>query len=107
MDGFPFNDCDFDESVLNPGAPVLVAFLAKWCGPSHELSPVIDEIAAERQGKIAVLKVDIDDNPLFTAKYRVRACPAIVVFKDGKPHSTKVCSLPKAKLLDWLDSIGF
>lgn len=96
----------FDESVLDAGAPVLVVFDAKWCGPSQQLAPIIDEIAAERAGKIKVVKVDIDENPIVVAKYGVRACPTIILFSDGCPLSTKVGSLPKAKLLDWLDSLS-
>ena len=99
-------DAEFDEGVLKASTPVLVGFLARWCGPSQEITPVIDEIAADSNGKIKVIKVDIDDNPFITAKYGVRACPTLILFKDGVPHSTKVGSLPKSKLLDWLESIG-
>jgi thioredoxin 1 len=106
VDGFPFGDADFDGRVLNAAAPVLVAFLAKWCGPNHQLGPVIDELAAEREGKITVVKVDIDANPMVVAEYGVRACPTIILFSGGRPVSTKIGSLPKATLLDWLDSLS-
>ncbi|MGD9721502.1 MAG: thioredoxin family protein [Pirellulales bacterium] len=106
MDDFPLGDVDLDERVLNAAGPVLLVFEAAWSGPSQQLEPVIDEIAAEREGKIKVVKVDIDKNPLIVAKYGVRACPTIILFSGGRPLSTKVGSLPKAKLLDWLDSLS-
>ena len=106
MDDFPLGDADLDERVLNADGPVLVVFQAAWSGPSQQLEPVIDEIAAEREGKITVVKVDIKANPLVVAKYGVRACPTVILFSGGRPVSTKVGSLPKANLLDWLDSLS-
>lgn len=106
MNSLPVGEPEFDESVLDAGTPVLVVFHSKWCGASQQLAPVIHEIAAERAGKITVVKVDIDENPMVVAKYGVRACPAIILFSGGRPVSTKIGSLPKAKLLDWLNSLG-
>ena len=106
MDDFPFGNADFDDRVLNASGPVLVVFQAVWSGPSQQLEPVIDELAAEREGKITVVKVDIDKNPMIVTKFGVRACPTIILFSDGRPLATKVGSLPKAKLLDWVDSLS-
>jgi thioredoxin 1 len=101
-----FGDAEFEKTMLDASVPVLVAFVANWCGPSVQLDPVLDETAAESAGKITLVKVDIDQNPFIQLRYGVRACPTLILFKDGRPFSTKIGSLPKAKLLDWLDSIG-
>ena len=83
MGGLSLSIAEFDEVVLRASTPVVVMFLAKWCGPSQQLSPIIDEIAAESNGKIKVIKVDIDDNPFITAKYGIRGCPTLILFRDG------------------------
>ncbi len=101
-----FSDAEFEETVLNASVPVLVGFVANWCASSLKLDPVLDEIAAERAGKIRLVKVDIDQNPFILMRYGVRASPTLILFKDGRPLSTKIGALPKTKLLDWLDSIG-
>lgn len=98
-------DSNFEEEVLKSDNPVLVDFWAEWCGPCRQIAPVLDEIAKERAGKITVAKVNIDKNPGTPQKYGVRGIPTLIIFKDGKAASTKVGSLPKSKLLEWVDSV--
>ncbi len=98
------DDADFDAKVLKSELPVLVDFWAEWCGPCRQIAPVLDEIAAERAGKVVVVKVNIDKNPGTPQKYGVRGIPTLILFKDGQAVSTKVGSLPKSKLLEWIDS---
>lgn len=97
-------DDSFEKEVLNSREPVLVDFWAEWCGPCRQLSPVIDAIAQEMQGKVKVVKVNIDENPDTPTKFGVRGIPTLMVFKDGKLHDTKVGALPKSMISEWLNS---
>ena len=99
------DDSEFEAKVLNGSGPFLVDFWAEWCGPCRQISPVLDELAKEREGRITIAKVNIDKNPGTPQKYGVRGIPTLIIFKDGKAVSTKVGSLPKSKLAEWIDSV--
>lgn len=100
------DDANFDKDVLKASGAVLVDFWAEWCGPCKQISPILDEIATEMQGKLTVAKVNIDKNPETPQKYGVRGIPTLILFKEGKPVATKVGSLPKSKLVEWLQSVA-
>ena len=97
------SDDEFDNAVAGSG-PILVDFWAEWCGPCKQLSPVLDELAKEMEGKLTIAKVNIDQNPESPQRFGVRGIPTLILFKDGKPVATKVGSLPKSQLVDWLKS---
>ena len=99
------SDADFEATVLKSAQPVVVDFWAEWCGPCRQIAPVLDEIAKEREGKITIAKVNIDKNPGTPQKYGVRGIPTLIIFKNGQAVSTKVVSLPKSKLVEWIDSV--
>ncbi|MBN8543161.1 MAG: thioredoxin TrxA [Rickettsiales bacterium] len=99
------SDSEFDATVAAGSQPVLVDFWAEWCGPCKQLSPVLDELANEYAGKLTVAKVNIDQNPDSPQKYGVRGIPTLIVFKEGKPVATKVGSLPKSQLVEWLNGV--
>lgn len=99
------DDSDFEAKVIKGEGAFLVDFWAEWCGPCRQIAPVLDEISAERAGKLTVVKVNIDKNPGTPQKYGVRGIPTLIIFKDGVAASTKVGSLPKSKLLEWIDSV--
>jgi thioredoxin 1 len=96
------NDAQFEAEVLQADSPVLVDFWAEWCGPCKALSPVIDEVAASMQGKVKVVKVNIDEAPEAPTKYGVRGIPTLMIFKNGQVVDTRVGGLPKGQLEDWI-----
>lgn len=103
MSAQKISDGEFEQEVISSSKPVLVDFWAEWCGPCKQLSPIIDEIAGERDD-LKVTKVNIDENPESPTKYGVRGIPTLILFKDGEVLDTKVGAQPKSKVLEWLDS---
>lgn len=106
MSAIYIDDSEFEAKVLKSDVPVLVDFWAEWCGPCRQISPVLDEIAKEKAGKIIVAKVNIDKSPATPQKFGVRGIPTLIMFKAGQAVSTKVGSLPKSKLIEWIDSVA-
>ncbi|MDE2200479.1 MAG: thioredoxin TrxA [Rhodospirillales bacterium] len=100
----PVTDDSFATDVLGASGPVLVDFWAEWCGPCKSIAPALEEIGAEYAGKLTVAKVNIDDNPVTPNTYAVRGIPTLILFKDGKPVSTKVGAAPKSVLKEWVAS---
>jgi thioredoxin 1 len=96
-------DDSFETDVLNSDKPVIVDFWAEWCGPCKQIAPALDDLAADLGDKVTVAKVNIDENPATPQKYNVRGIPTLILFKDGQPASTKVGSLPKSKLYEWVE----
>ncbi len=96
------NDSNFQKDVLDSSTAVLVDFWAPWCGPCRQLAPTIDEISKELEGKVEVFKCNVDENPETPSKYMVRGIPTLMLFKGGKIVDTKVGSIPKIALLEWL-----
>ena len=97
-------DSSFETEVIKANKPVLVDFWAEWCGPCKVLSPVLDEIANEYDGRITIAKVNVDENVQIPPKYGIRGIPTMLLFKDGIVQATKVGALSKANLNAFLDS---
>ncbi|MDP7527540.1 MAG: thioredoxin TrxA [Candidatus Marinimicrobia bacterium] len=98
------SDASFETDVVNSSQPVLVDFWAEWCGPCKALSPVLDEIANEYDGRVRIVKVNVDENAQIPPKYGIRGIPTMLLFKDGVVEATKVGALSKANLSAFLDS---
>ncbi|MDA5194577.1 thioredoxin [Govanella unica] len=97
----PVTDASFDSDVLKSGKPVLVDFWAEWCGPCKQIGPSLEALSDEMP-EVVIAKVNIDENPTSPAQYGVRSIPTMILFKDGRPHATKVGALPKSALAEWL-----
>ncbi|MEJ0011457.1 MAG: thioredoxin [Bauldia sp.] len=97
-------DANFDKDVLGASGPVVVDFWAEWCGPCKLISPALEEISTEMDGKVTIAKLNVDDNPNITIRYGVRSIPTLIVFKNGEPVSMQVGAAPKGRLSDWIKS---
>lgn len=92
-------DAEFTANVLQSDKPVLVDFWAEWCGPCRQVSPILDEIASQHGDKLTFLKMNVDENPVTPASYRVTGIPTLNVYQGGQVVKTIVGAKPKAALL--------
>lgn len=95
-------DSSFENDVLKSGTPVLVDFWAEWCGPCRALAPKLEEIAEEFQGKVKIVKLNVDENPQTPGKYGIRGIPAMLLFKGGQEVGQLVGNHPKDAIADFL-----
>lgn len=102
---FETTDANFENDVLKATVPVLVDFWAVWCGPCRALSPILDELAEENQGKIKVYKVNTDENPNTPSRYGVRGIPTLILFKNGQPAGQSVGVTAKANLQGMINQV--
>ena len=99
-------DETFESEVKAADLPVVVDFWAEWCGPCKQIGPALEELSSEMEGKVKIVKVNVDENPNSPAQLGVRGIPALFLFKDGEVISNKIGAAPKAALESWItDSI--
>jgi thioredoxin 1 len=106
MSTLAVTDDSFENDVLKADRPVLVDFWAEWCGPCKQISPTLDQIASEQEGRLTIAKLNIDDNLMTPGRYSVRGIPTLMIFKDGKLASTKSGTMSKSRIEDWLRETG-
>lgn len=97
-------DATFDQEVRKSAIPVVVDFWAEWCGPCRQIGPSLEELAVELEGKVKIVKVNVDENPNSPAELGVRGIPALFLFKDGEVVSNKTGAAPKAALSNWINA---
>jgi thioredoxin 1 len=105
MADLQLSDASFDTEVVKSDKPVLVDFWAPWCGPCRMLSPLVDELSKEYDGKVKVGKLNTDDNPQVATRYRISAIPTLLFFKSGKVADQLVGVHPKPEIKKRLDAL--
>ncbi len=98
------SDADFEQQVLNAPLPVLVDYWAEWCGPCKLLPPVLETLAEEYAGRLKIVKLNVDYNPITPKQYGVRGIPTLMLFKQNKVIATKVGALPKSQLYAFINN---
>jgi thioredoxin 1 len=95
-------DATFDAEVLKAKEPVLVDFWAEWCPPCRAIAPALEEIALSMNGKVKIVKLNVDENPATAAKYGIMSIPVLMLFKNGELASRQIGAAPRAKLEQWI-----
>lgn len=96
-------DETFETEVLQSEVPVLVDYWAEWCGPCKMIAPMLDEWAADYEGRLRITKLNVDENPKLATQFHVRSIPTLMLFKGGQPVATQVGALSKAQLAAFID----
>ncbi len=104
MAAIDVNDDTFETEVMGADVPVVVDFWAEWCGPCKRLSPNVEKVAEEMNGKVKVAKLNVEENPITMTKFGVRGLPTLIMFKSGKVTATHLGDMSKQKLEEWIKS---
>ena len=97
-------DANFEE-LVNAGKPMVLDFWAEWCGPCRMVSPIIDELATEYEGKVTIGKMDVDNNNDVIAQFGIRNIPTVLFFKDGKLVDKQVGAAQKSAFVAKIDAL--
>lgn len=98
-------DASFSTDVLKSSLPVLVDFWAPWCGPCRMIAPILEELSHDLKDQVKIVKMNVDENPLTPSQYGVSSIPTLILFKAGKPLSTKIGGVSKIKLMEWIQEV--
>ena len=98
------SDADFEAEVLQSAQPVVVDFWAEWCGPCRMIAPALEEISGALDGKVKIVKLNVDENPATASKYGIMSIPTLMLFKNGELASRQVGAAPKQKLQQWISA---
>ncbi len=99
------SDATFEKEVLQSTLPVLIDFWAPWCGPCRAIAPVVEELSKTYDGKLKVVKMNVDDNPNTPGRYGVRGIPNLILFRGGQVAEQIVGAVPKAHLVKAIDTV--
>lgn len=105
MSDVTFTDKNFEEEVMKSTTPVVVDFWAQWCAPCRIVSPTIEELAKDYEGKVKVGKLNVDENQEVASKYGVMSIPTILIFKDGNPVKTMVGAQSKENYKNAIEEV--
>ena len=97
------SDATFEADVLQSEIPVVVDFWAEWCGPCKQIGPALEELSEAYDGKVKIVKVNVDENPATPQQFGVRGIPALFLVKGGEVVSSKIGAAPKAALQGWIE----
>ena len=98
------SDGTFDADVLQNEKAVLLDFWAEWCGPCKMIAPLLDDIADKYEDKLAIVKLNVDENPNTAQKFGIRSIPTLILFKDGAVQAQMMGAMPKSQLEEFLDT---
>jgi thioredoxin 1 len=98
------SETNFEQQVIQSESPVLVDFWAPWCGPCRMVAPIVEELAGEYEGKLAVAKVNVDDNQDIAARFGITSIPTLMLFKNGEVAEKVVGMVPKNTLKEAIDN---
>jgi|SRR5687767_8022651 thioredoxin 1 len=97
-------DANFAVEVLRAPEPVVVDFWAEWCGPCKMIAPHLEELSKELNGKVKIVKLNVDENQQTAIRYGVRSIPTLIMFRNGEPVDMKVGAGPKSDLQKWIQT---
>lgn len=96
---------NFDQEVMQSGKPVLIDFYADWCGPCKMMSPVLEQLSEELEGKLKVGKIDVDEEPNLAGQYQVMSIPNFVIFKNGRAVDQIIGAVPKEQMMAKIQAV--
>ena len=99
------SDQSFEREVLQSPVPVLIDFWAPWCAPCRAIAPVVEELAREYEGRVKIVKLNVDDNPQTPQRYGVRGIPNLILFQGGTVREQIVGAVPKKRLVDAITQV--